>query len=130
MSNTFRSGPITAPAASAVEKCRLVALGSAGVEHATASGPVFGAVVDAAAPAGPREPGDPTLGLPEVIAVHTAPATVRLETEDEFALGAAVFAGADGKASASGSVQVGIAVAASDGDRVRARLTVPTGSAD
>lgn len=125
MSNTFRSGPITAPAASAVAKGRLVALGADGVSHADADGGVFGAVVNAAAPAAPRDSNDLSLGLPEIIAVHSAPATVNLETEDTFDLGAPVFAGADGLAAAAGPVQVGVAVAASDGARVRTRLTTP-----
>ena len=56
----------------------------------------------------PKEPGAAT------IAVHYGPAAVKLETNGAIKAGAAVFAAADGKASASGSVQVGVAVRATE----------------
>jgi len=105
MSNpTFRSGPISFEVAADTEKFRLVAVDEAGkIKHADASGDVFGAVTEA----GRLEPKDPGAAT---IAVHYGPAAVKLETDGAIKAGAAVFAAADGKASASGSVQVGVAV--------------------
>lgn len=126
MSNpSMRLGPITAPVASAVSAGRLVTLGASGVAHASDTGAVFGAVASSATPPAPRGSNDLSLGQPDIIAVHTAPASLPLETADDFELGAPVYSGADGKAAGTGTVQVGIAVAASAGGKVRTRLIVP-----
>lgn len=103
MSNpTFRSGPISFEIAADTEKFRLVTVENDKIKHADASGSVFGAVTEAGR-VDPKEPGAAT------IAVHYGPAVVKLETDGTIKAGAAVFAAADGKASASGSVQVGVA---------------------
>lgn len=119
MSNpTFRSGPISFEIAEDTEKFRLVAVNVDGkIEHAKATGAVFGAVTErgrlAADAAGAR-----------TLAVHYGDAGVKLETDGEIAAGAAVYAAADGKASASGTVQVGVAVRATEGGKT---LTILNG---
>ncbi|MBB1022958.1 MULTISPECIES: DUF2190 family protein [unclassified Dietzia] len=125
MSNpTFRQGPISLPVAEPVEKNRIVVLGADGISHSDGQA-AFGAVSEKGAPKGDRTSGDLTLGSPDVLAVHTAPATLPIVTDDEFALGDDVFAAADGKASTEGETKVGVTVAASKAGRVRVRLTIP-----
>lgn len=119
MSNpTFRSGPISFEIAEDTEKFRLVTVNEDDkIAHAAADGAVFGAVTErgrlAADAAGAR-----------TLAVHYGDAAVKLETDGEIAAGAAVYAAADGKASASGTVQVGVAVRATEGGKT---LTILNG---
>lgn len=99
MSNpTFRTGPITFPVAEDLARFRLVTVTEDGVKHAGAEGPVFGAVTEKRRKADNLE-----------VAVHYGVAAVKIETADDIAAGAAVFAAADGKAAATGTVQVGVA---------------------
>lgn len=122
MSNpTFVQGPITFPAAEAVEKFTLVTLDENGaVKKAAADGAVFGAVT---------EKGDPNVTtLPTNVAVHYGDEAVKLKVSGGDAsgikAGAAVYAADNGEVAASGTVQVGVAVRAGEGDRV---LTVLNG---
>lgn len=122
MSNpTFVQGPITFPAAEALEKFTLVTVdGNGAVKPAAASGAVFGAVAEKA---------DPNVTtLPTNIAVHYGDEAVKLTaaTGDASGIkaGAAVYAAADGKVSDKGTVRVGVAVRDGEGDRV---LTVLNG---
>lgn len=110
MSNpTYRQGPISCEIAGDLEKNRLVKIGAGGkIEHAGATGGVFGAITER----GRLEAGAPGARM---LAVHYGPAAVKLETTDTIAAGAAVFAGADGKAAGTGTVQVGVAVRATEG---------------
>lgn len=122
MSNpTFRSGPITFEAAAKLEKFRLVTIADGKVQHAAATGGVFGAVTEKADPN--------NNALPTNIAVHIGPASVKLEVDggDASAIkaGAAVFAAADGKVAATGTVQVGVAAWDGEGDRVLTTLSLP-----
>ena len=111
MSNpTFRSGPKTQNAASAVEKFRLVVLTNDGVAHASASGVVFGAVTENAAPASAREANNLAVSAPEHVAVHLG-GIVPLAVADGasgLTAGATVYAAADGKVSHEGTVKVGV----------------------
>lgn len=131
MSNpTFVQGPVTCKVnAEKVEKYRLVKLTSEGIEYAGAEAPVFGAVTEAGAKAVEREPGDLRAGLPDVLAVHTAPSVVPIECDspDAVVAGAPVYAAADGKVADSGSVVVGVALRdGAEGDAtVRVRLLAP-----
>lgn len=104
MSNpTFRGGPLTYEIAADIEKFRLVTVDeNEKIKHADATGGIAGAVTEAGRLA-PEAPGASAL------AVHYGDAVVKLETDGEIKAGDAVFAAADGKASASGSVQVGVA---------------------
>lgn len=122
MSNpTFVQGPISFPAATALEKFTLVKVNAEGkVEPAGAEGAVFGAVTEKA---------DPNLTtLPTNIAVHYGVAAVKLKVAGgdatKIKAGASVFAAANGEVADTGSVKVGVAVAAGEGDRV---LTVLNG---
>lgn len=112
MSNpTFRSGPISFEIETDTEKFRLVTLGENGkIKHADAAGAVFGAVTESGR-VEPQEPGAST------IAVHYGDTAVKLETTGAIKAGAAVFAAADGKASATGTVQVGVAVRATENNK-------------
>lgn len=122
MSNpTFVQGPITFPAAQALEKFTLVTLNENGeAAPAAADGAIFGAVTEKADPA--------VSTLPTNVAVHYGDEAVKLKVSggDATAIkaGAAVFAAANGEVAASGTVQVGVAVRAGEGDRV---LTVLNG---
>lgn len=113
MSNpTLAHGPITFKVGEEnLERYRLVKLETDGtVTYADASGPVFGAVT---------ERGAKTVefyGAPDVIAVHTAPASVPVEaTEAITDYGATVYAAADGKVAKTGTVAVGVVVGTNDG---------------
>lgn len=132
MSNpTFKSGPISFNAAEDVTKFRLVSLGEGGVKHATAAGPVFGAVT-ASATASPADVTDDNvlhIGRPGNVAVHIAPSTVPVEVAGDASAikpGATVFAAADGKVAATGTVPVGIAVRPGAGSTVKVLLVTPT----
>ena len=118
MSNPiYRQGPIGKDAASAVLKNRLVRLTADGkVEHAAATGAVFGAITEKA---------DPAKLLSAVdVAVHYGPAVVDLSVVEGgvISAGAAVFAAADGQVAATGTVQVGVANMPSTGGYVEAVL--------
>lgn len=130
MSNpTFRSGPISYRAEEDVTKFRLVEVGENGVKHATAAGPVFGAVTEnAAAPKDEQPTNTLALGAPGIVAVHIGPATVPLEVDGDAAEikpGAPVYAAADGKVSASGSLLVGVAARPGAGKTVKTTLVTP-----
>lgn len=122
MSNpTFVQGPITFPAAEALEKFTLVTVDENGkVKPAAATGAVFGAVTEKADPA--------NTALPTNIAVHYGVAAVKLKVAggDATAIkaGAAVFSADNGEVAASGTVQVGVAVRDGEGDRI---LTILNG---
>lgn len=127
MSNpSFTSGPITYDVAEDVNKFRFVEVTEAGVKHATAVGPVHGAVAEN----GNADPED-NISLDSVkaarVGVRMAPETLPIEvvTGAEFVQGAAVFAGADGKAAATGTLQVGFAVRGSSRGLVSVRLDAP-----
>ena len=126
---TFRSGPISYKAEADVTKFRLVQVGEAGVKHAEAAGPVFGAVTENAFAEKETQPSN-TLALdaPNIVAVHIGPATVPLEVDgDATAIkqGAPVYAAADGKVSASGSLLVGVAARTGAGKTVKTTLVTP-----
>ncbi|WP_276652457.1 hypothetical protein [Corynebacterium vitaeruminis] len=128
MSNpTFRSGPLTFVAAQKLEKFTLVAVNAEGkVAPAAATGGVFGAVTEKADPA--------NNALPNNIAVHIGPSTVKLKVAGGDATGikagAAVFAAANGEVAASGTVQVGVAYANGGADgRVLTVLNLPIANA-
>lgn len=126
---TFRSGPISYKAEADVTKFRLVQVGAAGVKHAEAAGPVFGAVTENAFAEKETQPSN-TLALdaPNIVAVHIGPATVPLEVDgDATAIkqGAPVYAAADGKVSASGSLLVGVAARTGAGKTVKTTLVTP-----
>lgn len=116
MSNpTFVSGPISFPAAVALEKFRLVTVNADGaLEYAGAAGPVFGAVTEKADPA--------NHALPTTVAVHYGTSAVKLTVAggDAAAIkaGDGVFAAANGEAAATGTVLVGVAARDGDGTRV------------
>lgn len=105
MSNpTFVQGPISYPAGEKLTKFRLVTLTDGKATHADATGNVFGAVTENADPS--------SNAAASTVAVHFGNEAVKLEVDgDATAINAgdAVFAAADGKASASGTVQVGVA---------------------
>lgn len=130
MSNpTFRSGPISFKAEEDVTKFRLVEVGEKGVKHASATGPVFGAVTENAAVRA-ESPVDNhlALGARDIVAVHFGPATVPLEVDgsaEDIKQGAPVYAAADGKASASGTVLVGVAARTGSGKTVKTTLVTP-----
>lgn len=112
MSNPiYRQGPIGKDAASAVSKGRLVKLTAGGkVEHAGATGAIFGAITEKADPA--------KLFSAVDVAVHYGTAVVALSVveDDTIDAGAAVFAAADGQVASTGTVQVGVAhIASADG---------------
>lgn len=128
MSNpTFKHGPITFPAAEALEKFTLVTVNDDGaVAPAAATGGVFGAVTEKADPE--------NAALPTDIAVHYGTAAVKLRVAGGDATvikaGAAVFAAAAGEVAASGTVQVGVAARNGEGDRVLTVLNnLPTAGA-
>ncbi|AZA08705.1 capsid cement protein [Corynebacterium pseudopelargi] len=131
MSNpTFVQGPVTCKVnAEKIEKYRLVKLTSDGIEYAGADAPVFGAVTEAGAKPVEREPGDLRVGLPDVLAVHTAPSVVPVacDAPESVKAGAPVYAAAEGKVSNDGSVVVGVALRdGAEGDAtVRVRLLAP-----
>lgn len=129
MSNpTFKTGPITFECAAAVSKFRVVQLGAAGVQHCTATTAPFGAVaVDGAAKGTTVADGDLTGGLPTAVAVLSAGAALPLAVDagsGAIALGANVFAAADGKVSATGTASVGVAIAAPKGATGEQTVTV------
>jgi hypothetical protein len=130
MSNpTFKSGPISFNAAEDVKKFRLVTLGADGVKHASAAGPVFGAVTSSAvaAPAAPTDDNVLHIGAPGNIAVHIAPSTVPVEFDGSApAVGSTVFAAKDGKVSATGTVPAGIVVRPAGASTVKVLLANPT----
>lgn len=109
MSNPkFRQGPISKKAATRVEKGRLVRQTPGGIEHADATGAVFGAVSDFADP-------DSVLA-PDYVAVSYGTNVVDLsvvEGDPGIAAGAAVFAAADGEVASTGTVEIGAAEEAS-----------------
>lgn len=126
---TFRSGPISYKAEADVNKFRLVQVGEAGVKHAEAAGPVFGAVTENAfAPKDEQPTNTLALDAPNIVAVHIGPATVPLEVDGDAAeikQGAPVYAAADGKVSASGSLLVGVAARTGAGKTVKTTLVTP-----
>lgn len=126
---TFRSGPISYKAEKDVTKFRLVQVGENGVQHAGASGPVFGAVTEnAAAPKDEAPTNTLVLGAPGIVAVHIGPATVPLEVDGEAAeikQGSPVYAAADGKVAATGTVLVGFAARNGGGKTVKTTLVTP-----
>ena len=111
MSNaTYRSGALTFEIAQDIEKFTLVAVDAAGkIAPATAAGPVFGAITEPGS-IDPRDEGN------DVLAVSYGQNVVKIRTDEDIAAGAAVYAAADGKASAAGTVYVGTAY--SDGGAV------------
>lgn len=125
---TFRSGPITFRVKSNVKKFRLVAVDADGAAHASASGPVYGAVVsDAHVPSEPQ-PNSLYIGNPPTVGVFIGPATVPLEVDDDadsITQGTPIYAAADGKVSTSGSVLVGMAARDGDSGRVKTTLITP-----
>lgn len=134
MSNpTFKTGPITFECAEAVNQFRVVQLGASGVQHCAATTAPFGAVaVDGAKKGTTVADGDLTGGLPSSVAVHSAGHALPLAVDSgsgAIALGATVFAAADGKVAATGTASVGVAIAApkgASGDQtVRVLLTCP-----
>lgn len=135
MSNpTFRSGPISFKAAEDLSKFRLVSLGENGVKHATAAGPVFGAVTSGASadPSNTTADGVLHIGKPSTEAVHIYPATVPVEVNGDAAAikqGATVYAAADGKVAATGTVVAGIAVRPGEGTTVKVLLAPAVASA-
>lgn len=136
MSNpTFKTGPISFPAAEDVKRFRLVTLAADGVKHASAAGPVFGAVTATASKATDQTTTDPNvlnIGSPHIVAAHFAPSTVPIETTgDATAIkkGTALFAAADGKVSTTGTVYAGIAVRDGRSGRVEVLLAAPTAPA-
>lgn len=126
---TFRSGPISYKAEADVTKFRLVQVGEAGVKHAEAKGPVFGAVTEnATAPKDEQPSNTLALDAPGIVAVHIGPATVPLEVDGDAAAikqGAPVYAATDGKVSASGSLLVGVAARSGAGKTVKTTLVTP-----
>lgn len=121
MSNpTFNDPAIGFPVASKVEQGRLVTINKDGkVEHAKATGKIFGAVTEL------RDLSDPTSA--RTVAVHFAHHAVKLAVDGDataIKAGDAVYAAADGKVSATGTVVVGVAARNGDGNRV---LTVLNG---
>lgn len=118
MSNPiYRQGPIGKDVAGAVSKGRLVKLTANGkVEHAGATGAIFGAVTEKADPEKLFSASD--------VAVHYGTAVVALSVvaDDTIAAGAAVFAAADGQVASTGTVQVGVAHVASAGGFVETVL--------
>lgn len=116
MSNpTFVQGPVTFPAAVALEKFHLVTVNASGeVAYAGATGSVFGAITEKADPA--------NAALPTNVAVHYGVAAVKLTVAGGDATGikagAAVFAAAGGEVAATGTVQVGVAARDGEGNRV------------
>lgn len=122
MSNpTFRHGPIGYPVETIVEQFRLVAINAEGnVTHASAEGPVFGAVTENRDASNVFSSKD--------VAVHYGVSAVKLRVAggDATAIkaGSPVFAAADGHASGTGTVQVGVAARDGEDDRV---LTVLNG---
>lgn len=127
MSAVFKTGPITFDAAEDIKKFRLVSVAAKGAKHASATGPVFGAVVAGATPNSARttEGNVLNIGKPGNVAVHVSPAVVPVETEGTFAPGAPVYAAADGKAATTGTVFVGTAVRASGDGKVKVLLATP-----
>lgn len=129
MSNpTFRTGPIGYDAADVVKAFRLVTVTADGIAHATADGPVFGAIATDAAPAAT----EPITVAPSNAAVFYAPAVVPIEVDGDataIAQGTNLFAAADGKVSTTGTVFVGVAARAGTGTTVKTLLTTPATSA-
>lgn len=122
----FRSGPITFKAGAALKQFRLVKLDSAGkLAHAGAADKPHGVVTEQAAPAGPRDTNDLSLGLPEDVAVHIGGVVAISTDEEEITAGAAIYAAADGKAAATGTVVVGWAAGPASGGRVAVVLQLP-----
>lgn len=110
MSNPiYRLGPVTKTAASRVEKGRLVAINTDGeIEHADATGAVFGGVSDFADRS--------SVLAPDEVAVYYGPAVIALSVAEgagAIAAGAAVFAAANGEVADTGTVEIGVAVSAS-----------------
>ena len=125
---TFRSGPITFAVAADVKKFRLVKVDDKGVSHATASGPVFGAVSNDGAPKAEGAENTVVLGAPNEVAVHIGPATLPLEVNGDAASikqGSPLFAAADGKVAATGSVLVGFAARPGKDKTVKTTLVTP-----
>ncbi|PRQ10626.1 hypothetical protein C1Y63_10555 [Corynebacterium sp. 13CS0277] len=127
MSETFTSGPETYPAAKPVVKNRLVTLTDKGVEHATADGDVYGAVLTDAAPKPEDKAVNTLVHTPWVAAVYSAPQTVRLacDAADGVKRGAKIYAAADGKVATTGTVVVGVAAMNGADGLVPVKLTTP-----
>lgn len=131
MSAVFKTGPITFDAAEDIKKFRLVTVTADGAKHASATGPVFGAVVTGATPNADRTTADNVLhiGKPANVAVHVSPAVVPVEaTGDATAIkqGDPVYTAADGKVSATGTVFAGTAVRDGAEGRVKVLLASPS----
>lgn len=129
MSNPkFRSGPISFKVKSDVKKGRLVQLDEQGISLAGVSTSVFGAVSENGTAAKPAEENSLHVGYPNIVAVHSSPATVSLDVDGDgkkIKQGSPVYAGKEGKAAASGSVLVGVAVSNGKDTTVETRLITP-----
>lgn len=122
----FSTGPITKEVSALVHKFRFVELTNDKVAEATGAKLPYGYVRQAAAPQ-VREENGLAYGLPEHVAVVTHQAVVDVETaEESFAVGATVYAAAEGKAAASGTVAVGIAERDVQNGRVRVHMFHPS----
>lgn len=128
MSNpTFTDGPITFDVAEDVKKHRLVELTATGVKHATAEGPIYGAVAV-------NGYHDDKAGISinyvkaARVAVCKTPNSLPLELTDpeaDIEPGAVLYAAADGKVAATGTVPVGVAIRPSASGRVITTLALP-----
>lgn len=128
---TFRSGPITFKAKTSIRKFRLVTVDADGVFHASASGPVYGAVITDADVPTKAEPNTLVIGNPPNVGVFIAPATVPLEVAGDpeaataITQGTPLYAAADGKVATSGSLLVGMAARDGADGRVKTTLLTP-----
>lgn len=104
MSNaTYRSGALTFEIAQDIEKFTLVTVNEDNkIAPATADGPVFGAITEPGS-IDPRDEGN------DVLAVSYGQNVVKIRTDEDIAAGTAVYAAADGKATAAGTTYVGTA---------------------
>lgn len=132
MSNPImRTGPITCQVKAAVSKFHVVALDDDGIAPAAAAGPVFGAVTESGGPSADRQDNNLTVGVPDHLAVHVqgvVPLTAA--SGATIAVGAPVFAAANGEISEVGDVKVGVALGGiGSNDLVRVLLTGPSEAA-
>ncbi|MCS5479828.1 hypothetical protein NYP18_09165 [Corynebacterium sp. YIM 101645] len=124
---SFKTGPITYDVAEDVSKFRLVEVTAEGVKHATAAGPVHGAIAENGYADPEDHPGIDTVKAARV-AVRMSPETTPVEVSgDATAIeqGAPLYAAADGKVSATGTVLVGFATRPGYRGRVSVTLLTP-----
>lgn len=124
---SFTAGPITYDVVEDVKKFRLVEVTEGGVKHATAEGPVHGAIAENGHADPVDHPGIDTVKAARV-AVRISPETLPIEVSgdaEEVKQGSPLYAAADGKVAATGTVLVGFAARTGSRGRVSVALSTP-----